>query len=113
VREPILSVAFFCTAAGNEPVRAFLKELTVEDRKAIGTDIKTVQFGWPLGMPLVRKMAPDLWEVRSTIADGIVRVLFTVRQQQMVLLHAFVKKDQKTPLDELKTAQSRLRQLQE
>lgn len=85
----------------------------MEDRKAIGTDIKTVQFGWPLGMPLVRKMAPDLWEVRSTIADGIVRVLFTVRQQQMVLLHAFVKKDQKTPPSELKTAQARLRQLQE
>lgn len=49
--------------------------LTVEDRKAIGTDIKTVQFGWPLGMPLVRKMDRDLWEVRSDIADGIERVI--------------------------------------
>jgi hypothetical protein len=58
-----LSVSFFCTDAGREPVRALLRELTVEDRKAIGTDIKTVQFGWPLGMPLVRNMAPDLWEV--------------------------------------------------
>jgi phage-related protein len=109
--EPILSVAFFRTDAGNEPVRAFLLDLTVEDRKAIGTDIKTVQFGWPLGMPLVRKMAPGLWEVRSNIADGIARVLFTVVTGRMVLLHGFVKKSQKTPADDLKTALVRLRKL--
>lgn len=42
MNEPILSVAFFRTDAGNEPVRAFLLDLTVEDRKAIGTDIETV-----------------------------------------------------------------------
>lgn len=109
--EPILAVAFFCTDAGNEPVRNWLRALTVEDRKAVGTDIKMVQFGWPLGMPLVRKMAPDLWELRSDIADGIARVLFTVRAGQMLLLHGFVKKSSKTPAHELKTALTRLRQL--
>jgi len=61
--EPILSVVFFRTEAGTEPVREWLRELTVEDRKTIGIDIKTVQYGWPLGMPLVRKMEPGLWEV--------------------------------------------------
>lgn len=111
VAGPILSVRFFCTDAGNEPVRNFLKEQTVEDRKMIGTDIKTVQFGWPLGMPLVRKMATDLWEVRSDIADGIVRVLFTVVDGQMVLLHAFVKKSQQTPKIELDTALARLKKM--
>ena len=109
--DPILSVRFFCTDAGNEPVRSFLREQTVEDRKMIGTDIKTVQFGWPLGMPLVRKMATDLWEVRSDIADGIVRVLFTVMDGHMVLLHAFVKKAQQTPKAELNTALTRLKKL--
>jgi phage-related protein len=49
--------------------------------------------------------------VRSDIADGIARVLFTVHGGGMVLLHAFVKKSQKTPASELKTALSRLRQL--
>lgn len=111
MNDPILSVRFFCTDAGNEPVRVFLKEQTVEDRRAIGTDIKTVQFGWPLGMPVVRKMAPDLWEVRSDIADGIVRVLFTVIDGQMVLLHAFVKKSQLTPKTELDTALARLKKI--
>lgn len=109
--EPILSVAFYRSEAGNEPVREWLRELTVEDRKAIGTDIKTVQYGWPLGMPLVRKMEPGLWEVRCDIADGIARVLFTTVGQQMVLLHGFVKKSQKTPEPDLKTARSRLKKL--
>jgi len=108
---PILAVKFYRTASGHEPVRAFLLDLTMEDRKSIGTDIKEVQFGWPLGMPLVRKMDSGLWEVRSHITDGIARVLFTVAGQQMVLLHAFVKKSQKTPATELKTALARLKTL--
>ena len=109
--EPILSVVFYRTEAGSEPVRDWLRELTVEDRKAIGIDIKTVQYGWPLGMPLVRKMEPGLWEVRCDIADGIARVLFTAKGGQMVLLHGFVKKTQKTPDNELKTARNRLKKL--
>ena len=109
--EPILSVVFFRTEAGAEPVREWLRKLTVEDRKTIGIDIKTVQHGWPLGMPLVRKMEPGLWEVRCDIADGIARVLFTAKAGQMVLLHGFVKKSQKTPDNELKTARNRLKKL--
>ncbi|WP_028604883.1 type II toxin-antitoxin system RelE/ParE family toxin [Ottowia thiooxydans] len=111
MKEPILSVVFFRTEAGTEPVREWLRELTVEDRKTIGIDIKTVQYGWPLGMPLVRKMEPGLWEVRCDIADGIARVLFTAKAGQMVLLHGFVKKTQKTPDNELKTARNRLKKL--
>lgn len=71
MREPILDVRFYATERGREPVREFLLDLTVEDRRAVGTDLKTVQFGWPLGMPLVRKMGDGLWEVCSTIPDGI------------------------------------------
>ena len=108
---PILTVNFFRTASGNEPVRKFLRDLTAEDRKLVGEDIKTAQFGWPVGMPLIRKLDTDLWEVRNTINDGIVRVLFTVIGSQMVLLHAFVKKSQKTPTTDLNTAKARLKQL--
>lgn len=110
--EPILAVVFFVIDAGREPVRDFLRALAAEDRRIIGTDLKTVQFGWPLGMPLVRKLGPGLWEVRSDIANGIVRVLFTVSERLMVLLHAFVKKAQKTPVSELFVAKARLRKLQ-
>ena len=92
----ILKVVFYRTQAGAEPVREWLKSLPLDARKTIGADIKTVQFGWPLGMPLVRKLDTQLWEVRSKIHDGIARVAFTVFGTTMVLLHGFVKKSPKT-----------------
>jgi phage-related protein len=104
-------VVFYATSAGNEPVRDWLLGLTSDDRRAVGFDIKTVQYGWPLGMPLIRKLEPGLWEVRSRIADGIARVLFTVDGSTMVLLHGFVKKSQRTPAVDLKTAKQRLTDL--
>ena len=64
----------------------------------MGYDIKTVEMGWPLGMPLVRKLDNQLWEVRINLSgQRIARVLFTVAEAQMVLLHGFIKKTQKTP----------------
>lgn len=110
---PILSVCFFQTDAGGEPVRDWLKTLSAQDRKTIGEDIKTVQFGWPLGMPLVRKMGKGLWEVRIHLENRIARVLFTVEDGVMVLLHGFIKKSQTTPQDDLDLGKARLKQLQE
>ena len=109
---PILEVRFFRTKAGNEPVREWLKSLTREDRRSIGEDIKTAQFGWPLGMPLIRKLEKGLWEVRTTLGDGIARVIFTVVGNRMILLHGFVKKSQKTPKNDLETARKRLSQVE-
>ena len=107
-KQPILLVVFYKTEAANEPVREWLKRLKREERKIVGEDIKTAQFGWPLGMPLIRKLEPDLWEVRSRISQGIARVVFTVDGSTMILLHGFIKKAQKTPLEELRTARQRL-----
>ena len=105
----ILTVNFYSTDAGNEPVHDWLKELRRDDKRIIGEDIKTAQLGWPLGMPLIRKIDKNLWEVRSSLPDGIARVLFTVDGSQMILLHGFIKKSNKTPQNELKTATARLR----
>jgi phage-related protein len=108
---PILRVVFFRTPAGREPVRDWLLDLDKEDRKVIGEDVKLVQFRWPLGMPLVRKLEPDLWEVRTHLSGGsIAWLLFTVEGQEMALLHGFVKKSQKTPQHELNTARERRNQ---
>ena len=104
---PILSVHFYATEAGREPVREWIKALPQEDRKNVGEHIKTAQFGWPLGMPLIRKMTAGLWEVRSRVKDGISRVLFTVDGDKMVLLHGFMKKSQETPKNEIEVAQQR------
>ena len=111
--EPTLSVRFFRTDVGNEPVREWLKTLPLQDRKNIGEDIKTVQYGWPLGMPLVRKMGKDLWEVRIHLEGRIARILFTVLGNQIVLLHGFIKKSQTAPQDDLKLARARCNQLKE
>lgn len=95
-----ISVIFFRTAAGGEPVREWLKSLEpIEDRKQIGVDIRTVEFGWPIGMPVCRPLGDGLYEVRSTLSGNrIARILFYVDVEgQMVLLHGFVKKTQKTP----------------
>jgi phage-related protein len=111
--QPILRVVFYRTAEGNEPVREWLKSLRREDCRTIGEDVKTMQFGWPLGMPLIRKTEAGLWEVRSHVTQGISRVLFTVEGEIMILLHGFVKKTRKTPLNELHVARRRLRDLYE
>ena len=109
--EPTLTVSFYRSASGTEPVRDWLIELPKAARRAIGEDMKTVQFGWPIGMPVVRKMEKGLWEVRSHINGGTARVLFTVSDEQMVLLHGFVKKSQKTPADDLQVARQRMKEV--
>ena len=106
-----IPVRFFRLDSGREPVREWLKGMSKEHRKAIGEDIKTVQFAWPIGMPLVRKMDDDLWEVRSHISSGIARTFFTVHEELVVLLHGFVKKSQATPAKELTAAKRRLAKL--
>lgn len=46
-----LAVWFFRESTGSEPVRDWLKGLPADEKRVIGIDIKTVQFGWPIGMP--------------------------------------------------------------
>jgi phage-related protein len=89
-----MNVVFFCLDSGREPVREWLKGLDRSSRRSIGADIKTLQLGWPVGMPLARKMADGLWELRSHISSGIARTFFAVRGTNIVLLHGFVKKAQ-------------------
>ena len=94
--------------SGREPVREWLKDLEPGDRRAIGEDIKDVEFSWPIGMPLVRPLGRELWEVRTNLPRGrIARVLFCVEQGRMVLLHGFIKKTEKTPQREIELALKR------
>lgn len=101
-----VQAVFYRTEAGGEPVREWLKSLSPEDRKAIGEDIKTVEFGWPVGMPVSRSLGNGIYEVRSDLArNRIARVLFYLDQSgRMVLLHGFIKKTQKTPQGDLELA---------
>ncbi len=112
-RTTALEVYFYATNSGNEPVREWLKTLPKEDMRRIGFDIKTVQFGYPIGMPLTRVLhgTGGLEEVRCNISNGIARVIFYVEDNTMVLLHAFIKKTQETPKKELDVAIKRYKEL--
>jgi len=109
-----LPARFFQSETGKVPVREWLLSLSPTDRKIIGDDIRTAEFGWPIGMPLCRPITgrKGLWEIRSSLPDGrIARVFFCAHKGSMVLLHGFIKKTQKTPDKELAIAERRMRGL--
>jgi phage-related protein len=108
-----LQARFYATGTGRKPVREWLLELSADDRRLVGKDIQKVEFGWPIGMPYCRPLGHGLWEVRSDLTDGkIGRVIFCIVAGEMVLLHGFVKKAQKTPGQEIHLALKRKRELE-
>ena len=109
-----IELRFFRTLSGNEPVREWLLELPDDDRRRIGIDLATVEFGWPIGMPLCRALSSrrGLWEVRTDLSGGrIARVLFCVSEGRLHALHGFIKKTQKTPDRDLDLAEKRMKEL--
>jgi phage-related protein len=76
----------------------------------IGEDIAYVQYKWPIGKPRVDHLRGPIWEVRSTIGNRIARVLFAVEKSEMVLLHGFVKKTQKTDATDIELALKRFKE---
>jgi phage-related protein len=111
-RAPEVSVRFYKSSTGREPALEWLRSLDREDRRAIGLDLMRVQFGWPIGMPLVRSLGDGLWEIRSRLSSQkIARLILCFHQQTLVVLHGFIKKTQKTPFEELKLAKRRMKEV--
>ena len=109
---PEIPVRFYRTEAGTEPVLEWLRGLAKEDRRVIGSDLMRVQFGWPIGMPLVRSLKDGLWEVRSTLpSQRIARLILCFHQGTLVVLHGFIKKTRKTPAEDLALAKRRMREV--
>lgn len=107
-------VVFYRTPAGTEVVRNWLRGLEDHDRNAVGQDLMRVQFRWPVGMPLCRAMGDGLWELRSDLpSNRIARVLFSVQQGKILVLHGFIKKTRKTPDEDLALARKRNREFQQ
>lgn len=101
---------FYRNENGSEPVREWLRALDKAERILIGTDIKTVEYGWPTGMPVCRPMGQGLYEVRTRLAGNrTARVLFCISESQMVLLHGFMKKSRTTAKPDLDLAIGRKR----
>ncbi|MFA6134935.1 MAG: type II toxin-antitoxin system RelE/ParE family toxin [Phycisphaerae bacterium] len=106
-----ITVRFYCQPSGREPVREWLQALSRDERLTIGTDIKMVEFGWPVGLPVCRSLGDGLWEVRSSLRNRIARVLFCLANDTMWLLHGFIKKQQKTPPQDMAVARRRMRKV--
>lgn len=98
---------FYRSANGVEPVRDWLREMDKQDRFIIGTDIKAVEYGWPIGMPACRPLGGGLFETRSRLLNRTARVLFCIHEDAMILLHGFIKKTDQTPRRDLDLAQAR------
>ncbi len=105
-----IPLVFWRSTAGNEPVRDWLNDLPRDDQRTLGHDIARVQFGWPIGLPVCRAMGKGLWEVRSSLPSRReARVLFGFHCETLVALHAFIKKGQTTPDQDLALAYKRLK----
>jgi phage-related protein len=104
-------VVFYRTPADGSVVLDWLRRLSGAERAVIGQDLMRVQFRWPVGMPLCRPLGGGLWEVRSDCpGNRIARLLFCLVEGKIVVLHAFIKKTQQTPDDDLKLAHRRKRE---
>ena len=108
-----IALVFWKSATGREPVREWLKELPLEDKRTIGREIAKVQFGWPVGLPLCRALGGGLWEVRASLpSKRQARVFFGFQDGMMIALHAIIKKAQRTPAEDLTLARQRLKEMQ-
>jgi phage-related protein len=107
-----IPVVFYRTAQGGEPVRDWLRSLPAEDRRRLGRDLARVQYGWPVGMPLCRSLGGGLWEVRSTLPSRrIARALFFIVEEQIAVVHGFIKKTQRTPPQDIALARQRMKEI--
>jgi len=108
-----LTVHFYRSQAGADLVRDWLKSLSTGDRQILGRNLRLVELGWPIGMPLCRPLGGGLWELRTSLSGNrIARVIFCAAQGRMVLLHGFIKKTQKTPQGDLELARARQKEVE-
>ncbi len=112
IQSALLTVIFYKTANGAVPVREWLRDMGREDRRQLGLDLLRVQENWPIGMPLCRNLGGGLWEVRSSLRGGrIARLLFCLNAGEIFVLHGFIKKTWKTPVQDLKLAEKRMKEV--
>jgi len=109
-----ISAFFYRTPNGKEPVREWLISLAKDDKRVIGEDIRTVEIGWPVGLPVCGPLGRGLFEVRSNLSGGrIARVLFTIKGPLMLLLHGFFKTTEKLPKKDENLARARAKDASE
>ena len=88
----------------NFPVTRQARYIALTDRM--------IEYGPNLGLPHTDAFGGGLFELRLKGAEGIARVFFcTMVGQEIIILHSFIKKTQKTPEKELNLAKKRMKEL--
>ena len=107
------TVRFYETPSGRPVILEWLRSFDKPDRAILGFDLKRVQFGFPMGLPLSRSLGGGLWEVRSSLGGNReVRMIFfhDAEHQALVVVHGFIKKSQKTPPADIEIASRRMKE---
>jgi len=107
------TVLFYRTPTGRPVIQEWLRDFDKSDRAILGFDLKRIQLGFPMGLPLCRSLGDGLWEVRSTLSDRReARMIFfhDRAHKALVVVHGFIKKSQKTPRAEIDIAIRRMKE---
>ncbi|MDD5147791.1 MAG: type II toxin-antitoxin system RelE/ParE family toxin [Candidatus Daviesbacteria bacterium] len=101
-------VVYYISSSGNNPVKEFLDANLKAKIKALRIFSNVEEYGLISVIPHIKKLTgTPLWEIRI-LGEDSVRILYvTEKEKQILLLHAFVKKTNKTPQREIKIALER------
>lgn len=108
-------ISFFADVNGRKPVQAFLEEV-FDKNHALWSEcissIERIKYRIYHREPYSKVLGFGLFEIRVRSKNDLARIIFTfLRNRQIILLHGFIKKTEKTPLKELEIAQNRLKNL--
>ena len=108
-------IIFYKDKSGNGPIEEFLLELQPKNRILVAKtrqNIKKLRYRVYHKEPLSKHIEKGLWELRVKAGTDILRIIYSFKKgQTIILLHIFIKKQQKMPGNELEIARSRLKEV--
>ncbi len=105
-------VIYYISANGENPVKKFLDSYPKAKLKALRILSHIEEYGLTYAIPHIKKLiGTPLWEIRI-LGEDSVRILYVTKQgKQIILLHAFIKKTNKTPRREINLGLARLSEI--
>jgi len=106
VRNNDYKIEYYKNSQNNqEPVKKFIVSLSRKIRVKIFAYIKFLEKEGRLEYPYARHIKDKIWELRIDFAKNRHRIFYFVfTGKKIILLHAFLKKTRKTPIQEIEKA---------
>jgi phage-related protein len=106
----MMRIIYYTTSSGENPVDEFLDSLDERQQSKVLRLLTTIKlYGLITVIPHIKKLiGTPFWEIRILGRDNIRVFYITVASMDILLLHGFIKKTQKTPGKEIGIAQKRL-----